>query len=138
MSASSEAPGRDCIYASDDVPFTWWQPSPDDKEPTLTIQISKYGTIEINAVRIWWRDVGFNIKNGVFPGPFGFKVEARLLDGEWECVLDKSDNNVDMNIDYFVIESRKVNEVRLIITSKPEGIEPGVINFTVFGARPSF
>lgn len=138
MSASSEAPGREALYATDDVPFTWWQPVPDDKEPTLTVQLSKYGTIEIDAVRIWWRDVGFNIKDGVFPGPFGFKVEARLLDGEWECVLDKSDNSVDMNIDYFVIESRSVNEVRLVITSKPEGIEPGVINFTVFGARPSF
>ena len=52
-----------------------------------------------------------------------------------EWVLDMSDNDVDMNIDYHTFESRMATDVRLIITKKPKGIEPGVINFTVFGAR---
>ena len=130
--ASSQAPGRCEIYATDDSPTTWWQPAADDKNPTLEVKLSLFGIQRIAAVRIWWRDVGFNIKDGVFPGPFGFKVEARLGEGDWKCVLDKSDNNVDMNIDYFPIETTEATDVRLVITSKPEGIEPGVVNFTVF------
>jgi hypothetical protein len=116
--------------------MTWWQPLPDDKEPTLTINLSKFGPLDIAAVRIWWRDVGFNIKGGVFPGPFGYRVEARLTDGEWKCVLDRSDNTVDMNIEYHPIEITPANDVRLVITKKPDGIEPGVVNFTVFSVRP--
>ena len=134
--ASSEAPGRCEVYATDDSAMTWWQPAADDGEPTLTVNLSKFGPLDIAAVRIWWRDVGFNIKKGIMPGPFGYKVEARLTDGEWKCVLDRTDNTVDMNIEYHPIEITPANDVRLVITKKPEGIEPGVVNFTVFSIRP--
>lgn len=134
--ASSTAPGRCEIYATDDNPYTWWQPDPVDENPTLTVHVSQFGEMDINAVRVWWRDVGFNIKKGIFPGPIGYKVEAKAGEGEWFCILDKSDNDVDMNIDYTPIPAVKASCVRLIITKKPEGIEPGVINFTAFSKVP--
>ena len=130
--ATSYAPGRAPIYANDDATSTWWQPAPDDEAPMFTVRVSDFGALDICAVRIWWRDVGFNIKDEVFPGPFGYRVESKLKDGEWETIIDNSDNDVDMNIDYIPFEVRSATFVRLVITKKPEGIEPGVINFTVF------
>ena len=40
---------------------------------------------------------------------------------------------VDMNIDYQPVKHIRTTDVRLRIVGKPENIEPGVINFTVFG-----
>ncbi|MBE6562388.1 MAG: hypothetical protein E7660_01485 [Ruminococcaceae bacterium] len=130
--SSSEAPGRDSLYAVDDSMITWWQPSSDDPEPTLTVKLGEVG-FRTASVRLIWRDVGLDIKKGYLPGPFGYKIEALDKDGEWICVLDKSDNKTDMCIDYLPLESVIATEVRLKITSHPENIEPGLINFTVFG-----
>ena len=39
-----------------------------------------------------------------------------------------------MIIDYKPIKEMYAHEVRLNIVGSPEGIDPGVINFTVFGS----
>ena len=74
-----------------------------------------------------------SIKDGILPGPFRYKVEALSMDGEWVCVLDKADNQADMLIDYLPLKQMRAKKVRLSVTGHPENIEPGVINFTVFG-----
>lgn len=131
---SSASPGRDGLYAIDDSMITWWQPSPDDKEPTLTVKICEDG-LPIHSARIIWRDVGLSLEKNVMAGPFRYRVDAQNLDGNWITVLDKSDNGVDMNIDYNILTPMTAKAVRLVILGKPEGIEPGVTNFTVFGSR---
>ena len=74
-----------------------------------------------------------DFKKGILPGPFRYKVEALSMDDEWVCVLDKSDNKIDMLIDYLPVKQIRAKAVRLRICGHPENIEPGVINFTVFG-----
>lgn len=133
--ASSNSPGRDALYAIDDNMTTFWQPDPEDKLPTLTVKLLALRPFEIFSARVIWSDIGIDVQKGHMPGAFGYKIEARVKDGEWICVLDKSDNSVDMLIDYNHIKQVKADEVRLVITKKPKNIEPGVVNFTVFGKR---
>ena len=133
---SSMAPGRDGLYAIDDSMITWWQPADGDSDPTLTVYLSVDNTtrgLDIYSARIIWRDVGLDVEKGYLPGPFGYKIEAEDMDGNWECVLDKSRNDVDMNIDYSPVKHMRAKSVRLRICSSPEHIKPGVVNFTVFG-----
>ncbi len=133
---SSAAPGRDGLYAIDDSMITWWQPADDDSDPTLTVFLSVDNTtrgLDIYSARIIWRDVGLDVKKGYLPGPFGYKIEAEDMDGNWYCVLDKSRNTEDMNIDYNPVKKMRAKTVRLRICSHPEHIKPGVVNFSVFG-----
>ena len=130
--ASSCAEGRDEIYALDDSLLTWWQPRKDDPMPCLPIKLSG-DPLTVAAVRIMWRDAGLSVKDGYLPGPFGYKVDVKVRNEEWTTVIDKSDNKTDMLIDYIPIDPVLATDIRLIITSKPENIEPGVMNFTAFG-----
>ena len=120
------------MYAVDDSMTTWWQPAKDDASPSLTVTLSKQ-PMEIRSARIIWRDVGLDIKKGHLAGPFGYTVEAKTSDGEWICVLDKRDNTVDMTIEYLPIFPTRAVAVRINVTSTPEHITPGLVNFTVFG-----
>ena len=132
--ASSSVPGRDPIYATDDSMITWWQPEREDPEPVLTVFLShtEHAVFRVSAVRVIWTDVGLDIHHGVLPGPFGYAVDAK--NGEdWVCVLDKSDNTADMLIDYQTFPPVLTDAVRIRITKKPAGIEPGLVSFTVFG-----
>ena len=130
--ASSHAPGRDALYALDDSLTTWWQPAEDDDAPTLTVTLSQK-PMEIRSLRLIWRDVGLDLQKGHLPGAFGFTVDAKTADGTWCCVLDKSDNNVDMSIDYLPLLPASATEIRLKITASPAHVTPGLVNFTVFG-----
>jgi hypothetical protein len=130
--ATSEAAGRDCIYALDHSMITWWQPSAEDENPTLTVHLSNEG-LNIYSMRIIWRDIGLDIEKGILPGAFRYKVEALSMNDEWVCVLDKSENQTDMLIDYLPLKQMRAKKVRLCICGHPENIEPGVTDFTVFG-----
>lgn len=129
---TSAASGRDGLYAVDDSMLSWWQPAEDDPAPALTVEIG-YSGLDIYSARIIWRDVGLDVAKGYLPGPFKYKIEALSMGGEWVCVLDKTDNDVDMAIDYNTVTPMRATAVRLTITDHPEHIQPGVINFTVFG-----
>jgi len=132
VGASSAVSGRDALYACDDSLLTWWQPKADDPDPTLTVHLSGKDLM-IASMRLMWRDVGLDAKGGVMPGAFQYRVEARSPEGEWVCVLDRTDNRTDMLIDYQPLIPMYATAVRLRVTGHPEGIEPGVMNFTVFG-----
>ena len=131
---TSSAPGRDGIYAIDDSMLSWWQPDADDPAPALTVDIGHNGVpLDIYSARILWRDVGLDHKAGILPGAFGYKIEAVDESGAWVCVLDRSESTEDMLIDYRPVQHMKTTQVRLVITKWPQGIAPGVINFSVFG-----
>ncbi len=131
-SATSHAAGRDALYAVDGSTQTWWQPDAADTAPTLTVSLA-YRGIDIKSVRIMWRDVGLDVCGGVTAGAFGYTVDAMDTDNVWHEVLAMSDNKVDMAVDYRVLEPMRARAVRLNIKGTPEGITPGVIDFTVFG-----
>ena len=134
--ASSCAPGRDALYATDDSMLSFWQPDAAEAEPTLTVRLSEKCVATVVSARLIWRDVGLDIEKGHLPGAFGYRIEACTPDGEWQLLSDRSDNKTDMLIDYIVFDQPlAANRVRLTITSKPPHIEPGLINFTVFGHR---
>ena len=64
--ATSSAPGRDPIYATDDSMLSWWQPAEGDDTPALTVQVALTDTpLDIYSARIVWRDVGLDIKKGI-------------------------------------------------------------------------
>lgn len=130
--ASSCVSGRDELYAFDGSMLTWWQPKEDDAMPTLVARMSKV-PFDIYTARILFRDVGLDLKNGTSVEPIGYCIEAKNADGIWECVLDKSDNQVDMLIDYVYLKPMRATDVRLRITKKPTKTQVGVVGFTVFG-----
>lgn len=135
-SASSSAPGRDPLYATDDSMLTWWQPDQEDNHPWL--QVHTGTAFELYAVRIIWREVGLDYDAGVTPGPMRYRIAARGESGEWITVLDASQNQTELTIDYRPLERVvRANQIRLDILETPAGIQPGVLNFTVFGLCPT-
>ena len=114
--------------------LSWWQPAPKDNHPALTVQVALSDVpLDIYSARIIWRDVGLDIKKGVFAGAFAYKIEAEDADGNWICVLDRSESTEDLIIDYRPVQRMKAKRVRLVLCKWPAGIAPGVVNFTVFG-----
>ncbi|MDD6094246.1 MAG: family 43 glycosylhydrolase [Clostridia bacterium] len=132
--ASSTAPGRDAVYATDEDLMSFWQPADGDEKPTLTIPLCYYG-VECAAVRIIWRDVGLSLRHGNLPGPIKYTLELRDSehDGPWVTVVDRSESEEDFIVDYRTFEPMHANEVRLTVCGAPEGIKPAVMNISVFG-----
>lgn len=138
--ASSCAPGRDALYATDEDLMSWWQPADDDECPTLIIPMSYWGA-DCAAVRIIWRDVGLSLEKGALPGPIKYKLELRYNDhtteeeDPWITVVDRSESEEDLIIDYRTFEVTRANEARLTILGAPKGITPAVMNISVFGEK---
>lgn len=136
--ATSHAPGRDPLYASDDSVLTWWQPADGDPEPAITFPLGQPGratSFEIRALRLIWRDIGMETTRGILPGPFRFIVEY-APDPElrtWAPLIDASDNTEDLPVDYRETEPVQAHGVRLRILGAPEGITPGLVSLTAFG-----
>ncbi|MDO4292356.1 MAG: family 43 glycosylhydrolase [Eubacteriales bacterium] len=128
---SSHAPGRDALYAVDESMLTWWEPSDKDSRPFITIDLR--ACYKIAAIRIIWRDVNLDYEKGILPGPFQYKVEGSKEGTRFEEILDCTDNQMDYAVDYRTFPEKEARHIRLVITGCPEGIRPGVINFTAFG-----
>ena len=85
-------------------------------------------------MRIIWRDIGMETLDGINPGAFQYTVEYAKPDSdEWTMLVDASDNQRDLCIDYRTFEKVTAQKVRLSVIGCPEGIQPGVVSFTVFG-----
>ncbi len=136
--ATSHAPGRDPLYASDDSVLTWWQPAEDDPEPCITFPLGQPGratVFEVHAVRLIWRDIGMETAKGVLPGPFRYVVEYTPDPGltDWRMLIDASENTEDLPIDYRQTEAVRAHGIRLKILGSPEEITPGLCSLTAFG-----
>jgi|GEM_PF-134860 len=129
---SSDAANLSGRLAVDDDLRTWWQPASEDKSPTLTSNLTAPGAV-VRAVRVVWRDVGLNTKDGVRPGPFRYRVEVQSANDQWTTVLDRSQSHDDLLIDYRECPATPGLAARLVIVGTPPGITPGVAEFTVFG-----
>jgi hypothetical protein len=128
---SSSAPGQPGRLASDDDLRTWWQPAPGDTTATLTARLVCPG--ELRAARVVWRDIGLDPSRGVNAGAFRYRIEAETAKDSWTTVLDRSQSDEDLLVDYREISPTKASRVRLVLVGSPPGITPGVAEFTVFG-----
>ena len=135
VSATSEMPGRDALYAVDENVLTWWQPTPEDKERAITVDLGAQLGYNISAIRLAWRDIGMETLDGVYPGPYQYVVEY-LAPGDrenWKMLVDASENERDLNIDYRTFPTVAATHLRLRILGAPKGIEPALVDFTAFG-----
>lgn len=129
---SSDAPNLSGRLAVDEDLRMWWQPAVDDKAPTLTSNLTTPGAV-VRAVRVIWRDVGLNTKEGAKPGAFRYRVEVRTAANAWTAVIDRSQSTDDLLIDFRECPATPGTAARLVIVGAPPGITPGVAEFTVFG-----
>ena len=128
---STTAPNLQTRFAVDNDMRTWWQPAEGDARPTLTSSFLAPATV--HAVRIVWRDVGLDTGRGAMPGPFRYRVELETARDKWTTILDRSDSNEDLLVDYRECPPTVGSRARLVITGSPKGITPAVAEFTVFG-----
>jgi len=130
--ASSEAPGRSAVYAIDNVMRTWWQAAADDTEPWLKIVLET--PYMVSALRILWAEPGLDYDHGALPGPFRYKLEVQESEvAPWQIVVDRTENTVDLLIEYVPFAERLAKNIRLTVTGKPAKIDVGVIALTIFG-----
>jgi len=129
--ASSAAPGRDAIYATDENNLSWWQPNDEDTDPWLECDLD--GCFSVSAVRLFWRDIRLDYAKKILPVPVGFILEGKL-DGEWRVIFDHSNPTEEKNIDYHVFDDAICERVRLRITSWNRKMGIGVVDFAVFGS----
>lgn len=131
--ASSYLAGHRPMCAIDEVLHTWWQPAEDDRAPWLAVSLR--AGYYISAIRLMWKDVGLRFQKGVMPGAYQYVIEAAAneSDEEWFPLVDASDNQTDLTVDYRTFPETLVGKVRIRILGAPEGVQPGIMNFTCFG-----
>jgi hypothetical protein len=157
---SSQQPGHDAAYAVDNSSGTWWEPSPDDAQPTLTLELSpatRFDVVQlftIDSVRLLFagggrggfgnrggapgaRPVATNTPVASAPVPassaYQYKIEVSTDGNTYTTVLDQSANAVVRNTIFEEIPPTKCRFVRLTMINWPRTTPLGVIEFTVFG-----
>ncbi len=133
--ATSAQPGRDPIYVTDESMLTWWMPDEGDSKRQLIVDFR--ADYDVSACRILWKELGLDEDEGRLPGAVQYTVEItdNPNGGEWEMLLDMSENSVDYLNDYRTFETKRGRAARLTITGKPNGIDIGVVSFILFGNR---
>lgn len=131
--ASSSREGRDAVYATDENNLSFWQPESDDPLPSLECDLS--GLFVVGAVRLFWRDVGLDVAAGKLPRPIQYRLEGRNGD-DWFTLVDRSDSDEELNIDYRSFPVRSCRQVRLVVTGWNRELGLGLIDFAVFGKSP--
>jgi hypothetical protein len=131
VKASSHSPGRNAAYAVDPSMRTWWQPQSDDGQPWIEINLQ--GSYHLRALRLVWSEHGLDYPAGSVPVPIGWRLLAADPDGNWQPVLDRSENATDLLIDYRELPPFATKRVRLEITRPPARYALGLTAITVFG-----
>ncbi|MBQ7822363.1 MAG: family 43 glycosylhydrolase [Clostridia bacterium] len=133
--ATSHAPGHEGFFALDDSMLTFWQPSKDDPCPSLTVNLQ--APYRVEASRLLFREIGMDYQSGRYPGPISYTVEGRVDDcnDKWVTLIDRRENTEDRNCDYHTFPPVTCDSVRLTLHGAPNGIIPGVMDFSVFGLR---
>ena len=152
-SFSSERPGHEAAYATDDSNGTIWQPAENDAQPTLTVDLvapTEFETgqyFQIDSIRIEFatgsggpRMVPGAAPAGPPPAPTGsaafrYKIETSIDGKQFTTVLDKTNNEGTRYTEFAEIPPTRCRYVRLTITDWPHraGSPLGITEFTVFG-----
>lgn len=146
---TSQRPGHEAAYAVDNSAGTWWEPSEDDSEPSITIDLSP--ATEFDPVQMFMVDSsrilfatggGFWFRSGPEgkPGPdavvaFQYRIEASSDGENYKTILDKTGNGATKYIEFDELPPTTCRFIRLTITGWPRtGDRPlGIVEFTVFG-----
>lgn len=128
---SSNAGKLEGRFAVDDDLRTWWQPTDDDKQPTLTSSFLVPSTV--HAIRLIWRDVGLDTLNNRHAGPFSYRVQVETSPEKWTTIVDRSTSNEDLLVDYRQCVPTNGTRTRVIVLDWPIGIIPSIVEFTAFG-----
>ena len=148
---SSERPGHEAAYATDDSNGTVWQPAEIDAQPTLTLDLVAPTEFETNQLfQIDSSRIEFatgNIRFGARgaapaaepapsgPTAFRYKIETSMDGKQFTTVLDKTNNQVTRYTEFDEIPPTLCRFARLTITDWPRraGAPLGVTEFTLFG-----
>jgi hypothetical protein len=147
---SSEQPGREAAYAVDNSSGTWWEPTPADSVPALTIELSpatRFDVVQlfnIDAVRLMFnggrRGFGRPPAATVSTTPtaqssdtYQYKIEVSMDGKTFTMALDQTKNTISRNTIFEEISPVKCRFVRLTITNWPRTTPLGILEFTVFG-----
>ncbi len=131
VSASSQAEGRDAVFAVDDSILSFWQPAAEDENPTLTVSLR--GEYTVGACRIIRRCLNLDFNNQLLPLPLAYKVEVKNLHDEWVCILDCIVNTNASMIYYDETEPVAATEARLVLAPDDATVKNGIVSFTLFG-----
>jgi hypothetical protein len=150
--SSSEQPGRHAAYAVDNSSGTWWEPAPDDAQPTLTVDLgpaTRFDVVQlftIDSVRLMFTGGGRFGGRGGAPAAamtnapsapatraFQYKIEVSTDGNTFSTVLDQTGNQVPRNTIFEEITPTQCRLVRLTMVNWPRTTPLGIIEFTVFG-----
>lgn len=163
---SSQRPGRDAAYAVDNSTGTWWEPAEDDKQPSITIDLSP--ATEMDPVQLFTVDssrILFAAPRMGRPGPppaagtaappaapapaapspdavvaHRYRIEASTDGKTFTTLLDKTQNGVTKYVEFDELPPTACRFVRLTLTGWPRSTTPlGIVEFTAFGkaVRPT-
>lgn len=158
--SSSEQPGRSAAYAVDNSSGTWWEPSPEDAHPTLTLDLGPATRFDVTQLftvdsarllftggrRFGGQAATASATNpapatGSAPAPaptdaYQYKIEVSTDGNAFTTVLDQSTNAVVRATIFDEIPPTRCRFVRLTMVNWPRATPLGVIEFTIFG-KPS-
>ena len=154
---SSQQPGRDAAYAVDNSSGTWWEPTPADTLPALTIELSpatRFDVVQlftIDGVRLMFnggrrrfgRQAEAPVPAAVPSGKqvvtaYQYKLEVSMDGTNYTLALDQTGNDIQRNTIFEEIPPVKCRFVRLTLTNWPRETPLGILEFTVFGKPSGF
>ena len=143
---SSEQPGHDAAYATDNSSGTWWEPAPTDSLPSLTIELSpatRFDVVQlftIDGVRLMFngRRWGFGRRSGATRPTeptdiYQYAIDVSMDGKTYTRALDQTNNSLSRNTIFEEISPVKCRFVKLTLTNWPKTTPLGIIEFTVFG-----
>lgn len=131
IKSSSHSYGHEPDYAVDNYIRTWWEGECcDSSEEWLQIDLER--SYSFFAARIiFYEGRSFPQDNCA---RYQYLIEASNDMHVWEVVLDNTDCEFDGHIHFEKLsEDKQFRYVKLTILNWPEGIKPGIIDFTLFG-----
>ena len=150
---SSQRPGHEAAYAIDNSTGTWWEPTEDDRQPSITVDLGPATEFDpIQLFRVDSSRILFAAGRGF--GPPGAMPAAPKADGAvahryrievstdgkaFTTLLDKTLNTVTRYVEFDEVPPSTCRFVRLTLTDWPRSTTTplGVIEFTVFGKAVS-
>ncbi|MBN2371099.1 MAG: family 43 glycosylhydrolase [Vicinamibacteria bacterium] len=156
---SSEQPGHYAAYAVDNSSGTWWEPSPNDARPTLTLDLGPATRFDvaqlftIDSVRLLFaggRRIGGQDRTSATTAdaaPIGasmqpatdayqYKIDVSTNGETFTTLLNQSASIMARNTIFEELPPTECRFVRLTMISWPRATPLGIIELTVFG-RPA-
>lgn len=155
---SSQQPGHDAAYAVDNSSGTWWEPSPSDAQPMLTLDLgpaTRFDVVQlfaIDSVRLLftggrrfgsWGRASAAATSTAAPAKsastlpstdaYRYKIDVSTDGDTFTTVLDQSASTVARNTIFEELPPTRCRFVRLTMINWPRAMPLGIIEFTVFG-----